>query len=189
MPTPIGHALVGLAVFAQLKPPQYRFSFLTIVLIAFASVFPDLDFIPGFIVGEPNKFHRDISHSVGFLGLLLIIIFSFERFILKKDKATFSLWFFIFFSLHIITDYFSADTRLPFGQPIFWPISENYYMSKFSIFLDIQRSPALNEFIPSLFSKHNFTAIFIEVIFALGFGSVLFLGKKIVLNNQELFKK
>ena len=180
MPSPIGHTLLGRAFYAQFRPHPWRFSFITILLIAFASTLPDFDFLFGFLEGDPNRYHRGISHSFAISGILFLILFMFESAIKKKDNASLSLWFLGFYLLHIVFDYFGADTRLPYGQPIFWPLSDNYYQSEVSIFLDIRRSSDLNEFIPSLFRKHNFIAIFIEVVIAAILGLFLFLIKKLI---------
>lgn len=180
MPSPIGHTLLGLAFYVQFRPHPWRFSFITILLIAFASNLPDFDFIFGFLEGDPNRYHRGISHSFAISGILFLILFVFARFIKKKDSTSYSLWFLGFYLLHIVSDFFGADTRLPYGLPIFWPLSESYYLSDVSIFLDIRRSSDLNEFIPSLFRKHNFIAIFVEVVIAAILGLFLFLVKKLI---------
>ena len=124
MPSPIGHTLLGLALYAQFLSHPWRFSFITILLITFASNLPDFDFIFGFLEGDPNRYHRGISHSFGISGVLFLTLFVFERFIIKRDNISYSLWFLGFYLLHIASDFFGADSRLPYGQPILWPLSE-----------------------------------------------------------------
>jgi hypothetical protein len=45
-----------------------------------------------------------------------------------------------------------------------WPITDSYYISPISAFLDIHRDSISESFITSLFNLHNFLAIFVEFI-------------------------
>ena len=65
MATPIGHSLAGYAVycFCRMDKSHTRFSLLLSIAMANA---PDLDFLPGSLMGKPALFHRGITHSVGF---------------------------------------------------------------------------------------------------------------------------
>ena len=73
MPSPIGHSLVGLIVFHYFKQKNLKWSFLSIVLVILVSNLPDFDFIPGILLGEPNRFHHGISHSFGFVIMITVV--------------------------------------------------------------------------------------------------------------------
>ena len=188
MPSPIGHSLLGFIVFSIFRPHHWRLTLWALLLVALISTLPDFDFIPGFIVGEPNLFHRGISHSFGFAALLSLVMFLFELRLSRKAPPRMFWWFFVLYTLHIVFDYFSADTRYPYGQPIFWPIHNTYLIFEHSLFPDIQRSPELNEFIPSLFSLHNLKAVLIESGFIVGLGGLLLLAKKIYIERVSARK-
>ncbi len=166
MPSPIGHSLIGLIVFYYLRPRTWPFTAWILIIVALVSLLPDFDFIPGLIIGEPNWLHRGVSHSFGFAVLLSLVIFILERQLRSNASPRIFLWFFILYSLHIIVDYFGADTRYPYGQPMFWPILDDFLMFRPPLFWDIQRSSELAEFFPSLFRRHNLIAMSIEIGFA-----------------------
>jgi inner membrane protein len=167
LPSPIGHSLFGLVIFYLFKRQIMRWNFLLLFLVIFISNLPDLDFLPGFFVGEPNRYHHGISHSLGFLMILTGLIYFCVNFWDKTKSKIISGWFLLFSSFHVILDFFAVDTTLPFGEPMFWPIWNSYVISPFSIFIDIRRSNDINQFFPSLFSLHNLKAVMIEIVFVI----------------------
>lgn len=167
MPSPVGHTLVGLIIFKLFGKQKYKWGPASLFLIIFISNFPDLDFLPGMIIGEPNRFHHGISHSLGFVSIFTCLIYFVVRFWNIIDAKMISTWFFILASIHVFMDYFGADTTLPYGEPLFWPVSDTYLISPVSIFLDIRRSNDVIQFFPSLFSWHNTLAVIIEICFVL----------------------
>jgi inner membrane protein len=125
----------------------------------------DLDFIPGLLVGMPNRYHHGVSHSVGFAALIAVAC-SLLMFFLKRDS--FSRSFPIVFCLycsHIVLDYLSIDTTSPYGVPLFWPFSNEYYIASFAFLPSIRRASISGvEFVTSLFSLHNLLAISVEFL-------------------------
>jgi inner membrane protein len=167
LPSPIGHSLIGLIVFSRFKNKSLKWNVYLIFLVIFVSNLPDLDFLPGIVLGEPNRYHHGITHSFGFVVILSIFLY----FLLKGKRYTktnvVTIWFFSLSSLHVFLDFFAKDTTVPYGEPLFWPIWRSYSYFPYSIFLDIRRANDSFQFFPSLFSYHNFQAILIEILFAI----------------------
>jgi inner membrane protein len=169
MPSPVGHSLIGYILYrgtnGSLKVHQWKL----LALYLFAANAADLDFIPGFIIGDPNRYHHGISHSIG-LALVFALAFSFLPFLQKRYsfKRNFSIFFFLYFS-HIGLDYLSTDTGFPYGEPVLWPLSHEYYIASFAFLPDITRAPSgtNTEVFLSLFSLHNFWAVNIELLIML----------------------
>ena len=72
MPTPLGHGIIGLALYggAARTPGQKLKLTLSGTALAFAaSYIPDLDFIPGIVIRDHFAFHHGPSHSLLF-GLI-----------------------------------------------------------------------------------------------------------------------
>ncbi|OVE73706.1 hypothetical protein BVX93_01000 [bacterium B13(2017)] len=162
MSLPVGHSLAGY-IFYDYKPLLFFnrawHSFLFIVML---SNLPDIDFLPGLIVGEPNLYHHGISHSLG-AALVVGIIFGF---IFKKKTNFFTVFFFtssIYYS-HVLIDFFTEDLRKPIGIMLFWPLNDIYYSSPVPLFAKTIRASTTKDFFPSLFNLHNFLAIIREVI-------------------------
>ena len=169
MPSPVGHSLAGFIIYKIAPGMQGMARWQVIALYLFAANAPDLDFVPGLVVGDPNRFHHGFSHGIGF-GLLFAVILSLLLCISKKDW----LWrnFRIFLSLylsHLTLDYLSTDTGAPYGVPFFWPVSNAYYIAPFVLFSDIHRSNSTANFFSSLFSTHNLWSVTRELLVLLPF--------------------
>jgi inner membrane protein len=78
MPTSVAHILGGYAALEAGSPPQQRRGIYFLLFVVVASNLPDLDFLPGYLIGNEGLFHRGASHSIlaaiivaGGLGLAL----------------------------------------------------------------------------------------------------------------------
>ncbi|WP_028580356.1 metal-dependent hydrolase [Desulfogranum japonicum] len=171
MPSPVGHTLsvcialpiLGRGIWQKKASPS----------LLLASIFvansPDIDFLAGFLVGAPNQFHHQLTHSFFFAlitGILFAVLFS------DKDKqqknstpqrTRLFLYFTFLATLHLVLDLFCTDTTAPFGLMLLWPLSNEYLISPIALFSDIRRASDTSSFIPSLFSLHNFLAVLQEV--------------------------
>ena len=164
MPSPVGHSLAGLIAYQIAPEIDGMARRQVIALYLFAANAPDLDFIPGLMVGDPNRFHHGVSHSSG-LALLFAIAVSLILRLRRREWR----WkqFLVFLGLylsHLLLDYLSEDHSAPYGVPLFWPASKAYYMAPLPLFPDIDRSNATADFFPSLFSAHNLWAVSVECL-------------------------
>ena len=188
MPSPVAHSLIGFIVCYSSNNNR-KINLKIAGTYALVANLPDFDFIPGFLLNMPNDFHRGASHSIGmsiFFGLLIALIALF-----RSKPKNFVHIFFLYGGLylsHVILDLFSVDTSLPYGEQIFWPITHIFYISPFSLFLDIQRNISSNtEFIYTLFNLHNFKAILLEAsIFLPVIGSIYLYKKYVAAKSNNL---
>lgn len=164
MPSPVGHSFAGYIIyratgqFDGLK----RWQFLVLSLVT-ANV-PDLDFIPGLLAGDPNRYHHGISHSIGFAALWAAAC---SLWLALARRVPLGRTFAVFLALygsHLALDWFSIDTSAPFGIPFLWPLSHRYYIAPFVFWPDIQRANSVGTFLPSLFSVHNLWAVSVECL-------------------------
>lgn len=126
MPSPIGHTMAGLIIgLCKAVCPTSVVKELLFCIVL--SNLPDLDFIPGILVGDLNRFHHRFSHSI----LFVLIISLFIGFIWRKDRGLLA---FILLTNHLLLDYFTKDTSFPYGMTLFWPFSDRYYISLSAIF-------------------------------------------------------
>jgi inner membrane protein len=169
MATPIGHALAGYSVYvagASVKSPR-PILFWCCLLMAIA---PDLDFIPGIIQGQPNLYHQGLSHS---LGAALFV--SLAAALIVGKGALWKNWrlLFVAYVSHLALDFFAPDGRPPYGQPLFWPISGEYYFAPGSLQLlwgvhhAKATSAATTEWLSGILQVQNLGAISIEVLVTL----------------------
>jgi len=177
MPLPIAHSAAGLAGYVAFKKrnpdsPAKQELFL-LGLCLFLANLPDVDFIPGFLCGEPGRFHHGPSHSlvVGLVGVLIFYRFACYWLTGISKKRIFGCCLISLLS-HPILDYFSADTSKPFGVPLFWPFDTKYYISPFPLFRDVQRNQdTLGTFLASIINSNNAWGIAVESLFS---GTILF---------------
>ena len=76
----------------------------------------------------------------------------------------------ILFSLycsHLLFDFLSVDTGLPYGIPALWPLSSEHYLSPIAVFSDVHRGDTPREFISWAFIRHNLWAVSLEVLILL----------------------
>lgn len=152
MATPIGHTLVaGILYFTGRRSLPTGFSLL--VLYGLFANAPDLDFLPGILIGKANAFHHGISHSLG-MGLIFaavvttVLVKTSQRFA-QYGLLRLMLIGFILYASHIVVDYITLDNSYPFGMPIFWPITSQYFHAPLYIFPNVLHSSA------SALSVHN----------------------------------
>lgn len=136
---------------------------------------PDLDFIPGLILGKPNLYHHGISHSIGF-GFL--VSFAAAWLITRNKPAIFRselVFLMICFGSHLVLDLFSMDARLPFGIPILWPFSSTYYMIPIlpPVNHSILDHATIGQFLTDAFSYHNLYVIGLEILLTMPFFLIL----------------
>ena len=177
MPLPIAHSAAGLAGYFAFKkissdsPPRQELFLLGLCLLL--ANLSDLDFMPGFLCGDPGRFHHGPSHSlvVGLVGVLIFYRFACYWLTGISKKRLFGCCLVSLLS-HPILDYFSADTSMPFGVPLFWPFDTEYHISPFALFRDVQRNQdTLGTFFSTIINTNNAWGIAVESLF---FGTILF---------------
>ncbi len=167
MTSPVGHALGGL-IAASLKPdqPQTKPDWRLWLFVIFSANAPDLDFIPGIVIGSVGEYHHLASHSLVavliFAGLVYLVVQAIglvdsPRWVLLGAVAYFS---------HLLLDLFTTDTALPYGMQLFWPFTDAFYIAPVSLFTDIQHGgvgDSLVGTLPKVFSLHNLMAVGLEL--------------------------
>ena len=164
MPSPVGHSIIGFALYRVSARPNEPFGWRKLALYLFAANAPDLDFIPGLLLGEPDRFHHGASHSIAF-AVLFAIVFGLLGHIMKMDSVQWSspILFGLYLS-HLGLDCLSIDTSAPYGMPLFWLVSHTYYKAAIGFLPDIRRSNSSAYFFASLFSAHNLRSVCLELL-------------------------
>ncbi len=159
MPSPVGHALAGLAVgvFAagprllvrSLDPPAARRPLDTALLamLPFAALgtLPDVDLLFGV--------HSMYTHSIGAVLAVLVVarvVTGGWRWAVAAALA---------YATHILLDWLGHDTTPPIGIMALWPVSSDYYQSDLHLFLPISRRYWVQGFL-----AHNLTAVAREIL-------------------------
>jgi len=122
MPSPVGHALGGIAAGWTVAPHHGRAAIWTLALAGAAA---DLDLLV--------HAHRGPSHSIG-AALIAALVVSLATRRWRWGAAAGLAW-----ASHVFLDWLGADTWPPIGIPALWPFSEAYFQSPIVIFPGVSR--------------------------------------------------
>lgn len=164
MPTPIGHSLISTAIFSGVNRKKLALNWFDYLVCLFIGIFPDLDFLPGWILGTPSRFHHQFTHSLVFGIIIGTSAGLFIGWLKKYRWWRYAILFTAIYFSHLLADFFGVDTRFPYGEQLFWPFWQGYVLSPVPIFLDVYRSSSRSDFLTSLFNFHNLQAVLVELL-------------------------
>jgi membrane-bound metal-dependent hydrolase YbcI (DUF457 family) len=128
MPSPIGHALGGIAIGWAAVP---RRNWHAAAVLAAAAIAPDLDLL----VGD----HRGITHSLGAAGVAGAVCWAACAVTGRRNAARWAAAVALAWASHIALDWLSNDTRPPIGVMALWPMGREYYKAAIEIFPPVSR--------------------------------------------------
>ena len=166
MASPVGHSLIGLTVahLTGRRLPVATWGWFWFVLLAANAA--DLDFLPGLLLGDMNRFHHQASHSLGAAVIFGIVVAAFARRFSDSARAWGLSGSAIYIS-HLLGDLIAADYGAPYGIPLWWPFSMEYVISPLPVFASIHHgdpSEATRHVLAQIFSTHNLRAIGREIL-------------------------
>lgn len=130
MPSPIGHALAGIAVGALIaRRPGWRL----LAVAAVAAALPDVDFF------LPLQ-HRGPSHSVGAAAMAFaaaLVVLSTGSHVTHRWRTAAAVG--LAYASHTLLDWLGADTSTPRGLMALWPVSTTFYISGLDVFNSVDR--------------------------------------------------
>jgi membrane-bound metal-dependent hydrolase YbcI (DUF457 family) len=106
-------------------------------VLIFVANLPDLDFLLGFVIGQPGLLHRGISHTVLAVVGFGIAAGAFAHWWRRERFGPAALVFGAAYLSHLVLDYFTIDTRPPAGVQILWPFSSAHFIAPVTIFAEI----------------------------------------------------
>ena len=166
MASSLGHSLLALAADRTVEGPGFCRTWHWIAVVIFCANAADLDFIPGLIVGDLNRYHRLASHSItALIGFSLICTFLAWR--CNRQALRIGLWCGLFYATHLLLDWMSTDTRPPVGIPLLWPFLDHTYSSPFVLALGISHGgtgASTLAALRDLFSLRNLQVMLMEVM-------------------------
>lgn len=143
MPSPVGHALGGIAAGWYAAPKRDR---VTAAILAATAIAPDLDLFFGT--------HREASHSIGAAALAA----SLAALVCRRDRVRWATAAGLVWLSHVGLDWLSNDTRPPIGVMALWPISRDYFKAAIEIFPPVSR-----RYWESRFWLYNLRALAVEI--------------------------
>ena len=159
MPTPIGHALVGVAIAwsaeAIRRTPKGlpAPSILAVTCAGLAAV-PDLDLLY-------RPLHRMMTHSVIAPVLAGVIAGAIMRIAHRRAAWQTGIVCGLAYASHLLLDWLGGDTKIPAGVQLLWPFSDRWFISSWEIF----RPTDLGGFFTAPIIRSNAVAVLREVLF------------------------
>lgn len=175
MPLPVAHSLAGGTIYAVADADGGLFGWKRLLLALFIANAPDLDFIPGLLIGQPNRFHHGPTHSIAAVLIVAVVAagaaalgarWPVRRQIDARAVTGTALMVGGLWLSHILLDAFTEDLFGPFGVPLLWPISDRYLLF-YPWFPHVARYSGSSEpvaFFLSLLNPHNAWAATVEVM-------------------------
>ena len=155
MPSPVGHALAGLAAgwLVQGTPPLSSKATWTreAALFGTLGVLPDVDLL--------FQAHSGPTHGVGagaLVGLVAFVVWPGQ----PAARLRAALACALAYSSHILLDWLGSDSSAPIGIMALWPLSREYYESSLHVFMAISR----RYWQGAAFWRQNLTAIARELL-------------------------
>jgi membrane-bound metal-dependent hydrolase YbcI (DUF457 family) len=145
MPSPIGHALAGLAV-ASLAPhatstarPDRQASRSTSLAwwCLFLALLPDADLLWPLL-------HRRVTHSVTAAVAVFIIAAGVTRWVTGRITWRTAFLCGLAYGSHLLLDWLGADPNPPYGIRLLWPFSNEWFIADWPIFPPTERRSLLS---------------------------------------------
>jgi inner membrane protein len=139
MPSPIGHALAGIAAGWLVDPPaarDARGALRRAAVFAIAATAPDLDLLVGA--------HSGPTHGLGAAAIVGAWVWIWGRG--RGGPRTAPAAVAVAYASHTLLDWLGSDTSAPIGIMALWPISRDYYEARLHLFMAISRRYWLPDF-------------------------------------------
>jgi len=157
---------MGVAVGQLGAPRSFAQSWYWLLFSVFAANAADLDFFPGLLAGDMNVYHHAATHSFGAAAMFALIVWAVARRFSQRAGRIAVLGGLIYTS-HVLVDYITEDSRSPYGIPLFWPFSNEYYISPWTILGGVKHGvpgDSLATVMGHIFSWHNLKTLGLEAI-------------------------
>lgn len=157
MPSPIGHALAGVATGwlvrgTSLPSGSHPSAWREAVLFAALGMSPDLDLLVGL--------HSGPTHGLG-VGVLAAAAAWLPGIAGSAgDRGRLAIACMLAYASHTLLDWLGTDTSAPIGIMALWPFSREYYESTLHVFMAVSRR--IHE--PELFWRQNLSALARELL-------------------------
>ena len=153
MPTPLGHAIGGVAAafFASASSRRPSLSPAVVLIAGAAAMSPDLDILVGS--------HRTFTHSMGAVFLVGLVAWLVARGRITAP-TTAACAVAAAYASHLLLDWLGKDTSRPPGLKVLWPFSNEFHMSGLNLFGEVSR----RYWLPGEFILGNLKAVAWEMM-------------------------
>src|SRR4030095_12146812 len=126
----LAHATAGDLAYEALRPAGPHRPWLLAGAVLFANA-PDLDFLPGLAVGDPDAFHRGVTHTLG----AAVVVAAAVWLLAPWRGAARPRWGeavgALAYRRHTLVDWMTVDALRPTGIQLLWPLTDRWLHAPF----------------------------------------------------------
>jgi membrane-bound metal-dependent hydrolase YbcI (DUF457 family) len=130
------HTAAGYLAYEAVRPASAHRPGLLAAAVLLANG-PDLDFVPGILLGHPGAFHRGITHTVLAVVVVAAAVALGARLTGRRGWRAAAAWAGAVYASHLLLDFFTVDAVPPCGARFLWPFSDAYYLSPHAVLPEI----------------------------------------------------
>jgi inner membrane protein len=165
----MGHTLAGLSGFMLVSPHFTQRGRVWLLLgSVFLANFPDLDILPGLMIGDPRVFHHQGMHSL-VAAVVAGVIVGFLSGKWEGNRLLWGGWGGGLYFSHVLLDLLVDDRHPPFGAQLFWPFSQTYFIAPVTPFSRFDYFDSELGMIQTMLSLHNLGTILREGVLMVPF--------------------
>ncbi len=183
MPLPFAHSLMGYTIGESSRHRLSRNFWTNAFIFMVLANLPDADFLPGFLMGNPNMYHHHQAHSLGFAALMGILGGAIMWLVQRRFWPYFGLVFAAVGS-HLVLDLLTQDFSEPHGMMLLWPLTSEYYDLPWKTFLAVHKSDRSADFLGSVLHWNNFRVVVVELAIMLPFAALATLRRFWIMRAQ-----
>jgi membrane-bound metal-dependent hydrolase YbcI (DUF457 family) len=137
----LAHATAGYLAYEVMRPAGSHRPWLLAGAVVLANM-PDLDFLPGLAVGDPNAFHRGVTHTLGAAMLVAAAAWLLARWWRVSRPGAWAAFAAMAYGSHLAVDWMTVDAVLPAGIRLFWPLTGRWMHAPFDLLGEIIIDPS-----------------------------------------------
>lgn len=138
----VAHATAGYLAYEALRPAGRHRPGLLATAVVLANA-PDLDFLPGILVGAPTLYHRGVTHTLGAALAVAVGAWLLARAGWLRG-ATPGFWCGFAgaaWATHLVVDWITVDVVPPFGARFLWPFVHQHLHAPVTVLGEIVVDP------------------------------------------------
>jgi membrane-bound metal-dependent hydrolase YbcI (DUF457 family) len=147
------HSTAGYLAYEAVRPAGAHRAGLLVAAVVLANA-PDVDFLPGIVLGQPGAFHRGVTHTVA----AVLVVAALSALVLRARPGWWraTLWATAVYTSHLLLDFFTVDRVAPYGARFLWPLSDAYWIAPVTLLPEIVIDPSgRTAFFASLVARHT----------------------------------
>lgn len=155
----LAHTAAGYLAYEIVRPAERHRPGLLFTAVALATA-PDLDFVPGLLLGHPGAYHRGVTHTLGAVVLAACVAAVLARYVLHRRRwRAISAWVGAVWASHLFLDFITTDAVAPHGGRFLWPLSSAYYIAPVTVLPEVVIDGSTRDgFFASLVQPHTLVA-------------------------------